>query len=168
MSEELKPCPFCGGDAVVMSDTEDGLMIGCGGDNCGFMGYYDEIGWNSRPLEDALRAENTRLESKKQTTFEVMSNTIARRDAWIAELEAKIPKLNVDLAQACIVAYKSETRAVKLEKALAASEKKAERYAQALAWYGDEALYPHERRGSFESPIERDMGERARKALVAK
>ena len=67
MSEELKPCPFCGTPAVVhITEYDRGsetYTIDCSHMNCGGSpGVYDSSEeavnqWNSRPLEDALRAE---------------------------------------------------------------------------------------------------------------
>ena len=61
MTDELKACPFCGGPGgnihkdhdrncyFFVKETIDGQMYGC----------VDE--WNTRPIEDALRAEIERL-----------------------------------------------------------------------------------------------------------
>ena len=65
MSDELKPCPFCGGEANVDTGYEiDGILC----DGCGFWyrfdGYTDSKDaidfWNTRPV-DQLRAERDRL-----------------------------------------------------------------------------------------------------------
>ena len=68
MTEELKPCPFCGSEAEFNSD-EFGEGVFC--KSCGanmHNGVYGEEGrkfasadWNSRPIENELEAENTRL-----------------------------------------------------------------------------------------------------------
>ena len=34
MSEELKPCPFCGGEAYIVPGRVLGYHIGCDGDGC--------------------------------------------------------------------------------------------------------------------------------------
>ena len=52
---ELKPCPFCGADKTVdvhsiFPDKSECFL-------CGATAPH----WNSRPIEDALRAENERL-----------------------------------------------------------------------------------------------------------
>ena len=68
MPDELKPCPFCGGTDIGIS-TKFGHAE-CG--QCGATGpwsQHDEAFlaaelrhyWCLRPIEDALRAENTRL-----------------------------------------------------------------------------------------------------------
>ena len=68
MTENLKRCPFCGGEAEFNSD-EFGEGVCC--KSCGASlsnGVYGEEGrklasadWNSRPIENELEAENARL-----------------------------------------------------------------------------------------------------------
>ena len=68
MTEKLKPCPFCGGEAEFNSD-EFGEGVYC--KSCGATlrnGVYGEYGrklasadWNSRPIEDEHASENKRL-----------------------------------------------------------------------------------------------------------
>ena len=68
MTEKLKTCPFCGGEAEFNSD-EFGESVCC--KSCGASlsnGVYGEEGrklasadWNSRPIENELEAENKRL-----------------------------------------------------------------------------------------------------------
>jgi hypothetical protein len=61
MNEELKPCPFCGGKAWVF----DGDSVGCentcinGDPTDGDLPTFKT--WNTRPIEDELRADNKRL-----------------------------------------------------------------------------------------------------------
>ena len=75
MSEELKPCPFCGGKAdivIITSDKGDKydydqIICHCGAINgdpydCD-MPTFEQ--WQTRPIEDALRAE---LEAERQKT----------------------------------------------------------------------------------------------------
>ena len=58
MSEELKPCPFCGGEAYTEGDKsklQDGFgfwYVSCK-NNCGVSGYF-------RTKEDAIKAWNRR------------------------------------------------------------------------------------------------------------
>lgn len=53
MSEELKPCPFCGGTKIGIRDEEDG-MIWAYCKKCGAMGEWDysenraKENWNRR------------------------------------------------------------------------------------------------------------------------
>lgn len=58
--EELKPCPFCGGEAqVVAKPYEPKFCVGCGDDAClGFSG----LGWLYETEEQAAAAWNRRAE----------------------------------------------------------------------------------------------------------
>ena len=63
MSEELRPCPFCGEEPV-----QSGNFVACGNENCPTCDNYwtdPQIltieQWNTRPIEDELRAEIERL-----------------------------------------------------------------------------------------------------------
>ena len=55
---ELKPCPFCGSEAIDASYNEDGYMAVCSNRDCEMDG--DPLltnTWNTRPIEDALRKQ---------------------------------------------------------------------------------------------------------------
>jgi len=70
MSDKLKPCPFCGSEAVVKVDQEDHgfQIVGCDTpENMSMLcpspmmavyknesGEYDYRNWNHRPIESAL------------------------------------------------------------------------------------------------------------------
>ena len=55
MSEELRPCPFCGGTKIC---TEKGINLNyC--DNCSAESNVEH--WNNRPIEDALNARIAEL-----------------------------------------------------------------------------------------------------------
>ncbi len=57
MSEELRPCPFCGGTKIC---TEKGINLNyC--DNCSAESNVEH--WNTRPIEDALNARIAELEA---------------------------------------------------------------------------------------------------------
>ena len=69
MSDELKPCPFCGhgGRVSILRGTggEISFEVGCEG-GCGMHSYHllneeerdEQVRiWNTRPIEDALRAK---------------------------------------------------------------------------------------------------------------
>ena len=65
MSEELKRCPFCGGEATLCDYGKEWFYIVCG--DCGVVTDHvsaEEIAvriWNTRPVEDRLKAENEAL-----------------------------------------------------------------------------------------------------------
>ncbi len=76
MSEELKPCPFCGNVHEITETWYDGPLYGVEGDGCPvWVTAFEEDDtrerekvvnlYNSRPIEDALRAE---LEAERQKT----------------------------------------------------------------------------------------------------
>ena len=77
---ELKPCPFCG-EEILWNVYPDGEIQGhCTTKGCQLF-FTDFIGmelsvWNSRPIEDALRAENERL----RQALEVYAD----ENAWVA------------------------------------------------------------------------------------
>lgn len=60
MGENLKPCPFCGGEAqVVRKPYEPKFCVGCGDDAClGFSG----LGWLYETEDHAAAAWNRRAE----------------------------------------------------------------------------------------------------------
>ena len=67
MSEELKPCPFCGGMPKVNDWTLKGITDKrCFCDNEKWPVYLSKTiaidGWNTRPIEDALNARIAELE----------------------------------------------------------------------------------------------------------
>jgi len=75
MTDELKPCPFCGWPATNI------FGVGCSNDNCpnenrDFQGAscitVDE--WNTRPIEDELMAEIERLQAKIEEKDRLLSN----------------------------------------------------------------------------------------------
>lgn len=64
--KELKPCPFCGEDGVLderSSYTVECSVCGC----CAWIpgrNYDGRPDWNTRPIEDALRAEVAALKAE--------------------------------------------------------------------------------------------------------
>ena len=63
MSDELKPCPFCGSIPEVHYDNDGTRIIRCANTECAGLYWedFDDITWNTRPIEDALRAKNAQL-----------------------------------------------------------------------------------------------------------
>ena len=59
MSEELRPCPFCGSLNIREPENENGwLCVKCGSERFG--------DWNTRPIEDDLRKRIAELEEKQR------------------------------------------------------------------------------------------------------
>lgn len=74
----LRPCPFCGGTKIC---TEKGINLNyC--DNCSAESNVEH--WNTRPIEDALRAEIARLRAKFDTTDKLLSEATSTIGAVIA------------------------------------------------------------------------------------
>jgi hypothetical protein len=69
---ELKPCPFCGKPAYKTKAPDLAKFTACSNRRC-FLYNSDWISksvWKSRPIEDALRAENERLRGALQSLFD--------------------------------------------------------------------------------------------------
>ena len=69
MSEELKPCPFCGSEAMIQHTRKWYFAVCCNPD-CETTGLCDlgvsgatEV-WNIRPIEDALKDQIAGLEAR--------------------------------------------------------------------------------------------------------
>lgn len=83
MSErELRPCPFCEGSNLYVADSYQGdpLLYNITCKDCNVKWLSADLlsfsdAWNTRPLEDKLRAENNELATK-----------CSRLNAWIDEL----------------------------------------------------------------------------------
>lgn len=55
---ELKPCPFCGKRATKSNELSIEMMAACDNPDCITFGWGMPISlWNTRPIEDQLRAE---------------------------------------------------------------------------------------------------------------
>ena len=55
MTSELKPCPFCGGEALIGETLDDTWFGMCGLDNCCVLESY----WPTK--DEAIAAWNTRV-----------------------------------------------------------------------------------------------------------
>ena len=67
MSEELRPCPFCGSNAQVNTCTTHGITESrcfCSNSDCPYSVRTVALEqWNTRPIEDALHARIAELEA---------------------------------------------------------------------------------------------------------
>ena len=84
---ELKPCPFCGLEAQTYSDGNY-TVVYCNCINCDpidWDGVNPEI-WNTRPIEDALRAE-----LEKRTAELHYANTACM------EMKRELDRLNAEI-----------------------------------------------------------------------
>lgn len=107
---ELKPCPFCGNIDTTHYESEYGCptqkayYISCM--SCRYSiesgsSYHDaDRKWNTRPIEDALRARVVELEEllahceeKKESIAWINFNTIERKIKRIEELEEKLERI---------------------------------------------------------------------------
>jgi len=70
MSEELRPCPFCGGEAQVNTWTLHGITESrcfCSNSDCpNSVRTVALEQWNTRPIEDSLNARIAELESAQR------------------------------------------------------------------------------------------------------
>ena len=88
---ELKPCPFCGGNAYECDYTHpnggDWYFVKC--DVCDAKSdeyHTQEVAnnkWNTRPIEDALRAEVEQLKADNSRMREVLDEIINAYDGII-------------------------------------------------------------------------------------
>ena len=78
MSEELRPCPFCGGKAITATyldyddegymafEVNDSESITCENERCINGWYLSPKDWNTRPIEDALNKRIAELETAQR------------------------------------------------------------------------------------------------------
>lgn len=93
MSEELKACPFCGSkDVVINTDNHDWYIFQCQRCECIYQTSYGTLDkqakslsikdWNSRPIENELRAENERLKAENQRYKDADTVRERENDPW--------------------------------------------------------------------------------------
>ena len=89
MSEELKPCPFCGSSKIKSHDYGNvELLYRC--EDCG--GEHFHSNWNTRPIEDALQARIAELEwNNSELTDENAELTLR-----VTEMDQRIKELYAD------------------------------------------------------------------------
>ena len=93
MSEELKSCPFCGGESFyikIMGNYEKPHGIFCskcdGAITEGRSEKQVVTIWNTRPIEDELRARIAELEAESER-FTVHSDIERQDNKWIPEVQ---------------------------------------------------------------------------------
>ena len=86
MSEELKACPFCGCEEVSRSEIMPNMVL-CSNIDCYFYAVYTPVMiWQSRPIEDELRAE-----LEKRTAELHYANTACM------EMKHELDRLNAEI-----------------------------------------------------------------------
>ena len=89
---ELKKCPFCGSEAMNLYD-DDVEMVGCPNTDCVEFDapMVNVASWQTRPLEDALKARIAELEAENKalriiagshSMSELRRNKIMAGDKW--------------------------------------------------------------------------------------
>jgi len=74
---ELKPCPFCGGEAELCYSEVDTFCRKCN------VMQETEL-WNTRPIEDALNARIAKLEAELKITDELLKEATETIGAVVA------------------------------------------------------------------------------------
>ena len=93
MSEELRPCPFCG----EMPEVADDGVCRCNNKSCSMAPYwYLPKYWNIRPIEDDLRKRIAELEEKQR--WIPVSERLP--DNWESVLTIDISKSTRDMVTA--------------------------------------------------------------------
>ena len=98
MSEELILCPFCGKLDYVQYSSKNGA--GCCDDCMNLSGLVKN--WNSRPIEDALRAEIDMLKAGRDEMVKQSQRDLSALADWANHeliLIAVIDKLKAELAE---------------------------------------------------------------------
>lgn len=78
MSEELRPCPFCGGEAELCYSEVDTFCRKCN------VMQETEL-WNTRPIEDALNKRIAELEGFIDRLVEAGDAMSNAQSMWVAE-----------------------------------------------------------------------------------
>ena len=74
MSEELRPCPFCGKEPALHAN-----YASCVNDDCEQSDWagLEVDTWNTRPIEDALTARIAELEAENNRLAELLHNELS-------------------------------------------------------------------------------------------
>jgi hypothetical protein len=99
--KELRPCPFCGFEAVTTNYNPD--VVACTNPGCPNE-IHDEVGlpkitideWNTRPLEDALRKQLDVAVAGIQIAKIILEH---RELHWATRIDDATNKLQITLAE---------------------------------------------------------------------
>ena len=70
---ELKPCPFCGSEQPQDSKDDGNVPYEFGmSRSCNSCSAAVNLGWNTRPIEDALNARIAELEADNKKAFDLV------------------------------------------------------------------------------------------------
>ena len=88
---ELKPCPFCGREAIKNENVKyspNETSYGCGNDECvcSEMSWATYNQWNTRPVENALREQLAHADEN----IHVLMQLIEQKDAEIERLKSEL------------------------------------------------------------------------------
>ncbi len=99
MSDELKPCPFCGQPGSYYTELSTRPMAVCNNPLCDNTGFLHEIKcWQNRPIEDALIAERDAARDAIQTTLAIIDiSDAATSSMYIERWNNAINKLRAAL-----------------------------------------------------------------------
>jgi len=97
---ELKPCPFCGGEVHrIGGDDEDTHDIECN-NSCAYIFYDVSVGndwWNTRPIEDELRARIDNLYTEIADASGYVDDGEETLVNFVRNMRTEIERLNVEL-----------------------------------------------------------------------
>ena len=98
MNEKLKPCPFCGGNNIIIAEVLETLYC----DDCGCELAEDFGGtWNTRPIEDALTARIAELEKDNDEFRQLIHDWIiilTPDDGYVPDSECNDVATPIDVA----------------------------------------------------------------------
>ena len=95
MADDLKLCPFCGGEAHLRDDVSHSraYFIGCNVEDC-----FGEIHWE-QSRDKAIAAWNRRATPTVQEAAKVLLDALNTSDGFRAAVNAAMPLLRDDIDQ---------------------------------------------------------------------